>query len=245
ESEVEHVHGQRFDQARLLGERDELARGQEPLLRMLPAHQRLDALRLTGAKVGLRLVDEMKLLLRDRLAQLGRQRQPANVLRLAARVVDLEAAAVLLRDVHRDVGAPDQALDVAAVVGEERDADARSDRHRELVQKHRILERVADQLDRPLDIDLTIDPNHDAELVPTEPGNDILVADRVRQSRRELAEKRVAARMTERVVYLLEAVEVDEQDRDLRSTTRRLLELLRQPLAEEVPVGKRRQAVVE
>ena len=40
---VEHVQRQRAHQRGLLGDGEELARGEQPALRVLPAHERLDA----------------------------------------------------------------------------------------------------------------------------------------------------------------------------------------------------------
>ena len=45
---AEYPGTERDDQVRLLGERDELAGGEQAAVRMLPAHERLDAEQLTA-----------------------------------------------------------------------------------------------------------------------------------------------------------------------------------------------------
>src|SRR3712207_2766702 len=56
-SGLEHPAAQRHDRAALLGELDELARADDPLLRVLPADQRLRALQAAVGQAHQRLVD--------------------------------------------------------------------------------------------------------------------------------------------------------------------------------------------
>ena len=64
-------------------------------------------------------------------------------------------------------------------------------------------------------------PHHDAELVSTETRHEIALGDRLPEAIARMDEELVAGAMTERVIDLLEPVEVDQEHRD------RLLGLLR------------------
>ena len=66
ERAVEHERGQRARQPALLDQREEVAGAEQAALRMVPAHERLDAAHDAGAQVGLRLV------VQDELAGLQR-----------------------------------------------------------------------------------------------------------------------------------------------------------------------------
>jgi hypothetical protein len=57
------------DGAVLLGQRDEQVRRNQPVFRMLPANQRLDADHAVIAVADLRLVDQVELLAGQRIAQ--------------------------------------------------------------------------------------------------------------------------------------------------------------------------------
>jgi hypothetical protein len=58
--------------------------------------------------------------------------------------VDLAAAGLLLGDVHRDVGALEERMDVVPVLGIEGDSDARFDLESEPVDRERLLEGPAE-----------------------------------------------------------------------------------------------------
>jgi hypothetical protein len=75
------------DQPGLLGERDELSRWDEAVARVLPARERLEALDLARRERQRRLVVELELVVRDRLAQLGLELQPLDERDVQARVV--------------------------------------------------------------------------------------------------------------------------------------------------------------
>ena len=70
---VDHPGGERMDDARLLGHRDEPIGRHHALARMVPAHERFDRLDGAGRERDLRLVVQHELALRDRTAQLARE----------------------------------------------------------------------------------------------------------------------------------------------------------------------------
>ena len=83
---LEHVAPERDDQAGVLGERDELDRGDAAAARVVPAHERLDRDRLAGREVHDRLV------LDDQLALLDRA--PSSSLRSWRRTIESRIAGV-------------------------------------------------------------------------------------------------------------------------------------------------------
>ena len=111
----------------MLGEVDELVRPEQPALGMLPADERLDASHAAVDHRRLRLVVDDDLAPVERVAQLADEREPLGRVLVGGRVVDLEARAGVLGDVHRDLGALEQGIDVAAVVRVDGDADAHPD----------------------------------------------------------------------------------------------------------------------
>ena len=140
---VEHERRQRRDQAGLLGDRDELARPDDPELRVIPARERLGAHDPARPQVGLRLVVELDLALADRRAQAAGEREAARRVAVELGLEDRVAAAGLLGRVHRDVGALLQRLVVLAVHRVQREADRGVDlqphplEHERLAQVHR------------------------------------------------------------------------------------------------------------
>ena len=98
--------GQRLDQARLLGERDELGRRHQTPLRMLPTHEGLDAGQRPVAQADEGLVVEKKLLLLDGEAELSHHGQLAGaVLFILGRIADNHTARALGHE-EGNFGAP-------------------------------------------------------------------------------------------------------------------------------------------
>ena len=134
-------------------------------------------------------------------------------------VEDLDlGSALLLGAAHRDVRVAQQLLGVAVAAGGERDADAGVERGLAPV-------READGLgDDPLELGRALRDRLDAvdvaahhdELVAGDATDAVHRAGRALQALGDLGEHLVAARVTERVVDELEAVEVDEQHRGVR-----------------------------
>ena len=83
----------------------------------------------------------------------------------------------------------------------------------------------------------------DGELVAAESGDRVAGPDRLPQPLGHLDEQEVAGRVTEKVVDLLEAVEVEEEDRDAVATDG--VERVLDAVAEQRAVRERRQRVVE
>ena len=211
---AEHGRGERDDQPGLLGDRDELGRVDDAQLGVLPAGERLHADDPARAQLGLRLVGEHQLAALDRVAQLGGEREPARAVVVLAGLERRVAARGGLRGVHGDVGALDQRLDVMAVLGMARDADRAADLQRGGVDGERLAqagEQALGDLVGGLGADRVV--QEDPELVAAEPRDGVAGAQRRAQPRGDLLQQPVALVVAERVVDLLEVVEVHQHHR--------------------------------
>ena len=175
---VEHVAGERLDQAGLLGRRDELARRDQTARRMLPARERLDAGDRARADVELGLVVQHELAVANRARQLREQLEARRVVAVELLVVEGMRRSGLLGHVHRDIGALQEHVDVAAVRGEARHADAGLDVERQAIGLERQLERGEDALERLVEIGRGLGKlaDEDAELVAAQPRDRVAAA---------------------------------------------------------------------
>ena len=104
------------------------------------------------------------------------------------------------------------------------------DRHR-----HR-----GDDLLRDLPRSLIVGPQvleDDREFVAAEPGDGVGGAHAASKARGDLLQQRVADLVAERVVDRLEAVEIDEHEREARALARRVDRRLLEPVVEKQAVG--------
>ena len=116
--------------------------------------------------------------------------------------------------VHRDVRALEERPDGRAVLGIERDADARLQLHGHAAERERAAQGVLQahrQLDHGAAVGYAVE--QDRELVAAEPGERVAAAQDGLQAARDLDQQLVAVVVPERVVDLLEAIEVDQQHR--------------------------------
>ena len=141
----QHPAAESDDLARLFCHRDELRGHQPALLRMLPAHQRLDAEELGRLEVDDRLEFQEELAAGQRLVQVVLEPQALAQLFLHARVEhDVPSLAGGLGVVHRDVRV---AQDVLGVVAWFREGDTDAGGHQQLVavDRERLPESVGDR----------------------------------------------------------------------------------------------------
>jgi hypothetical protein len=140
----------------------------------------------------------------------------------------------------------DQRIDVVGVVRIESDADRRLDTQREAVYDHRAFDRLAKPLDHLDDCGpLGFRRKQDAELVSPEAGDRVVRAQGVVETGRELFQQRIAGVVAERVVDLLEAVEVHHQHGDAAALALRRQDRLLDAVAEERAVREPGQRVVQ
>jgi hypothetical protein len=211
----DHLQGDRNDQAGLLGERDEDV-GRDVLLgRVAPTQERLGADDDAGAQVDLRLEVGDELAVLERAAQVGGEREAGEARVVLLRGVAHDADGAFLRLVHRDVGALHERLDVVAVVGMERDADAAAELEADALGDERLGEGAADRVGDLHALGGRRGGAHqDAELVAAEAGDGVARVEQLGEPAGHLAQDLIAVVVAERVVDVLEAVEVDEHHDD-------------------------------
>ena len=188
---------------------------------MMPADQRLEADDLAGDQ-RLRLVVQRQFLAQDRRLQVLLQATP-----LAQPLVHVGfehpeyAAAVGLGAIERGVGIAEQRRRVGAVVREERHADAEPDA-KGVALELEIVRRRSPSAGRRAQWPFrlrTVDDQR--ELVAADAGEKSAAGGRS-EALAHLAQQRVAGRMAEHVVDVLEAIEVEAQHRErLRRRERR------------------------
>ncbi len=170
------------------------------------------------------------------------------------RCVDGDADVIGLRDVHRDVGLLEQRLGRQPVLGVARDAEARADAERVLLDHARLLDGVQHFLrgqHRAVDVGQRQD---DRELVAAEARHGVGIAQHAADAPGHPLQDAIAGVMAQRVVDLLEAVQVEQQQRDGCSLAvgdpRRLLEAIVQErpvrqLGQRVVIRQVRQALLD
>ena len=203
---------------------------------MLPAHQRLEAGDAAEVEVDDRLVVQDQLLVLDRALELLAAIEPGQ--RVDVHVVGEDRVAVGaggLGGVHREVGVAQQV--VAGLGGG--DADAGAQVQALALEHHGRGEHLEQALDEHLG--LARAAGEDRELVAAQAGDGVVGAQRVAQPLAADLEQAVAGGVAERVVDLLEVVEVEEGDH--RGLARG--ERLGDPLLEQRAVRQAGQRVLE
>ena len=151
----------------------------------------------------------------------------------------------LLGRVHREVGALEQIGDLGAVDRPERDADARlrADRHPRDVDVGR--ERVQHAVeDRPGVLGVDTGQN-EPEFVPAQASDRVTRPQDLGEVRRDAAQVVVPVVVAERVVDLLETVEVDDGDADGLAAPAGRGNRVAGPVDEQCPVRQIGQQVVQ
>ena len=212
---------------------------------MAPADQRLGADDATGG-VHLRLVEQLEFLQVERLSQAGFDRQPfAGPHAQSGLEKPVAVPAAVLRFVQRHVGAGEQGLGIVAIVGEHADPDAHRDPQIMAGDAARPGDRGDDVCRRPPRIvGVGQLREHDHELVPA------LTADRVRapdapcQFAPDGVEQFVPQQVSQRVVDLLEAIDVQKEDRHPALVTMGQRERVHQTVAQQQAVREIGQRIV-
>jgi hypothetical protein len=151
ESGVEDVFGQGRDQARTLGQRDELV-GWDRAVGACPSRERFRTDHLPGHRIDFRLVGHLHHLVLDGGAEIGQQGESPRGVLIIRRLIHVDAGARLFGDVHGDVGPLQQPVRIGAVAGGQADSDAclggqgEPGNHRHAVQCPVQLRRVLEHL---------------------------------------------------------------------------------------------------
>ena len=165
------------------------------------------------ASVGLRLEVHLDLVAVERPLQLRGEREPVAGVRVALGRVELAPRSGLLRLVHRDIGAPQQLVrPCRREPGRARSRRSRRPGARDPAPRTAPRARRGSGR-RPSRANGLVRGcvEDDAELVAAEPRQGVDGPQDAREPRADLAQQLVAAVVAERVVQLLEVVEVDDQ----------------------------------
>ena len=239
----QHPVAQVHDHPGLFSQRDERIGHQQAALRVVPAHQRLNALDPAGRKFHHRLVVQGELVLADRLTQFGDHDalQPAGVEQ--CRFEHLDAAVRLgLGGVHRGVRFHDQIVDgLPGFRDPQADAGAAGDA--QVPDFQALAEGLEDPVGDPACPHQVGLRQHHGEFVAAEAGDRVRVADGVLEPPRDHPEDVVAGAVAQRVVDALEGVEVEDQQRRRQFAPGRLGKGVAQDRVERRPVGKLGQRV--
>ncbi len=232
---VEDPSGQQLDQAAALGERDELVGRHQPSLGVAPAGQGLDTVHPPCAQVGLGLVVHLQLVAGQSAPQLPHHHQAIGRVAVPLDVVLLDAAPLLLGEVHRDVGVLQQLVEIVAVVRRDGHADAGADVDEQPLEDDGRRELGEQPLGGLLGGLAAGAGQQHGELVTAEPGNGVDLPHGAGQPAADEHEQVVPHVVAEGVVDLLEAVEVEQQQGGSRPV---LLERLGGALREALAVGQ-------
>ncbi|KAF0133222.1 MAG: hypothetical protein FD152_1688, partial [Xanthobacteraceae bacterium] len=204
------------DKAGFLRHRDELGGRHHAPDRMRPADQRLAGGDRQGLQVEQRLEVDSELVVLEGLTQVhldGTARLRAAVHLFLVEVQDAFAAG--LGATERHVGALQQLVGIAAIARRQGDSDRSAADDRlviDLGDRGQGFDDPRRQAGHLVDGPAAVLEHH--ELVGAEARHDVAVTNREAQPVRDLHEDRVARRVAQRVVDLLEVVEIDEQHRE-------------------------------
>ena len=243
---IQHPFSQFADQADAFRCIDELVRRHQATFGMAPADQGLDALQLVAVQIHLGLIDEEEFFLLQSSLQVRLETDPPRgALGHLVVVEGIVVLAALLGRIHGCIGSLEQAVVVGAVLGIDGDADAHLRIDAVVVDDNGHIAQLQAALSRGYAIHAALDiPEQDAELVTAETRDEIRLAHRLFQIAGKMTQEHVALLVAHHVVDLLEAVEIDVQQRELGLASARVLDLLLQMLAEMAAVGEPGQLVV-
>jgi hypothetical protein len=151
----------------------------------------------------------------------------------------------LLRDVHGHVGALQERVDVGSVRRVCGDANAGGDLERQLAENERFLERRVDPRREFRRVLRRTSRKENSELVAAETGDRLACPQSVAKPASELEQELISGLVTERIIHLLEAIDVEQNDGRLAVLPPRPEDRLLDPVAEERAVRQAREVVVE
>ena len=212
---------------------------------MLPAHQGLGPVHAQAVHVHDRLVEDDDLVGVEPTPEFAEHVEPADRVAVKRGRVDLAARVGLLSRVHGDVGAPEQRVGIIAIAREAGDSDAHPHLERHLVHLDGLLDAchqaTRDRLEL-IRVAGVLTRKH-RELVAAEPRHEPLGSDHLPQPRSEIAQHLIAEVVAERVVDLLEAVEVEQHHAERLARPSRGRDPFVEPRAEPLAVGEAGQFV--
>ena len=212
---------------------------------MLPAHEgfRADDRPRRKHDLGLEVEDELAVV--HGAPQARFEGEALADRRVQGRRAELEVVpAALLGAVEGDVRVAQERVGIRAVIREEADSDARRHGQPLGVGHERCGDRVEHLAGEGRDVLLLDVREEEDELVAADARDGVAGPDAAAQARSDLPEDLVADAMAHRVVHGLEAVEVEEEDGELRAGPLRLGQREVQVVLEALAVREARERVV-
>ena len=244
---AQHPFAQIDDQAGVLGDRNELRRRDLADCRMVPARQRLDADDLFAARIHDRLIGCGEPIVLDGVEQVAFEELAVGQVGVHGRVVDAGAvAALVLGAVERHVGVAQNVGGVAGAAVDRRNADRGADD--DVVAADHVGradggdDAAGDRLER---IGIGLAMGDDGEFVAAEARHQILAAHDAAQPLGDVEDELVADVMAERVVDVLEVIEIDVEHRGSRAAGAHVVDHGFEPLAEIDAVGQAAYRIVQ
>ncbi len=211
---VEDPGPDRDDEPGRLGDRDELGGRYPAEPRMVPAQQRLAADCPPGPRIDDRLVFKLHLAVRERELQIVFERDPAVVEARERRGIGEDLASpALLCLIEGEVRMAQQRIERHPVLRRDRVSDARAAHAVRHLHRERMRELGEDVPCGAVHVCRAGAGQHDQELVAADPGDLVARAHGGAQPVGHLLENGVAGGMAERVVDVLESIEIDRHQR--------------------------------
>ncbi len=243
---LEDEGAERDNETGVLGDRDEVRRGNRPPVGIAPSHQRFAPGHPVAGDVDNRLEVQRQLPLLECPAQGALQLQCLGDMLVHVGGEETQLVPALgLGVVHGRIRLAQKKFVVIAIIRKDGDADAGGREHLDgAADDQRSGQFVEDPGGRHLHVeDAARVGQDDRELVTAEPGDGVVVVECGADAGCRRLDELVAGAVPETVVDVLEPVEVEEQQRDDVPVPLRARHGLDQPVAEEIAVGQAGQSV--
>jgi len=242
----QHPVADRDDLAAVLGHGDEFVRWPRFAGAGGPAQQCLDTDRLAGGAIDRGLICKPELVAAQCGAQLVFHGEAALHPLQEGIGVELERIATkVLGGVHGGIGGAHQIVEIGARFVPKRDTDTGADVQVDTGQCDRLLQRGEDFARDNGGVVGTADvAQQDQELIAAEAANDVMRAYTRAQAAAHLEQQLIADGMTHRVVDVLEAVQIDEQQRQHGLAAARVVDRIARALVKQEPVGQAGKRIV-
>ncbi len=178
---------------------------------MGPAQERFDRDHLARSEVDHRLVVQGERALGHGDPQVLDQLEAVGLV-VERGLVDVEGAPLVLGSVHGDIGAADQVIGRRRMQGGQGHADAGADMQAGGADVDGLLQQRGDAARHRRRLVGVGPVQDDGELVATQARHQVVATDDLANAWSDLAEERVSGLVPERVVDLLEVVEIDQQE---------------------------------
>ena len=178
---------------------------------MWPAKKRLYRDDRAGGEIDLRLVVELELAVLERRAEVVHEAQPVG-LGVDLRVVYGVGVAAVLGAVHRQVGAAHERGRLGRVPTQG-DADARPDAHGDHFEHERFADDGRDAFGDRHPVRFPAVEEKDGQLVAADAKEQVAIVEASADAGADLPQQVVTCGVPERVVHLLEVIEIDIEER--------------------------------